>query len=323
DPDDEAWLDYFSAGELEEIKAFRRPELPELPKELEDYIFSYRGKKDLKSLLCRRREVDFDPIEEPVLYLARKAIVEATDLFVFNHFPFDNRSESDLIHRVWNFIEKSFDGSRLKVESGEKGSLASAQRKNARRGSLCDPSGQLQRRKVGTKVDLRFSSGTREYGCAEAGLFTDMTSTKPIVEGTINLPRILKDMFLGLVTEVPALIRDIKVGGFLISAIDNSSGLNLTAFILDSPAGKVCRVTKVGPYDFPTSPTEFAKKFIPLLALIWQMRTLMATVVELVEGDDTIKMPSTSKSASPCPIPRCMESPKILPRKRNHGGDEL
>ncbi|KAI9489537.1 hypothetical protein BDB00DRAFT_770415, partial [Zychaea mexicana] len=157
------------------------------------------------------REVDFDPFEAPELYWAHKAIVEASDLFVYNYLPFQDHSESDLIHRIWEFVEKCFDGSSLKVQSGEKGSTASGERRNATRGSSISSTGQLAHKCMGTRVDMRFSSNGREYGCTEAGLSNDINSTKTIQEGRMKLPHTMKDMFVHLVAEAPSAIRNIKV----------------------------------------------------------------------------------------------------------------
>ncbi|CDH50656.1 predicted protein [Lichtheimia corymbifera JMRC:FSU:9682] len=60
--------------------------------------------------------------------------------------------------------------------------------------------GELKRKAVGTKVDIRFSYLQYEYGCVEAGLEDDQTGTKTINEGCLKLPRALKDI---LVQSVP------------------------------------------------------------------------------------------------------------------------
>ncbi|KAI9489539.1 hypothetical protein BDB00DRAFT_791043 [Zychaea mexicana] len=95
DPTDAVWKDIFLPEDLNAIINFKKPMLPKLPADFEEYLLSYNGKKDVKSLVARRREVDFDPFEAPELYWAHKAIVEASDLFVYNYLPFQDHSESD------------------------------------------------------------------------------------------------------------------------------------------------------------------------------------------------------------------------------------
>ena len=155
----------------------------------------------------------------------------------------------------------------------------------------------------------------------------------------------MKDIFNKLVLESPAAVRDIKVGGFLISGkripLREMSivylcyykqwiiysitiiiiGLQLTALILDSPMGKICRITRVGPIRFSYFSIIFfqkKKRKIPLLALIWQMKTLMNTVVNFVEKEDTITMTSTTSNPIEEPealIEPCMSSAKISLQK--------
>lgn len=72
---------------------------------------------------------------------------------------------------------------------GEKTMTATAQREG----------GELKRKAVGTKVDIRFSYLQYEYGCVEAGLEDDQTGTKTINEGCLKLPRALKDILVHIV----------------------------------------------------------------------------------------------------------------------------
>ncbi|KAG2219351.1 hypothetical protein INT45_011259 [Circinella minor] len=148
-----------------------------------------------------------------------------------------NRFETDLIHRVWEFLEKCFDGFSVKVYRPVK-RRATGRIKD---GTLRMQTGKLQEKCLTQKSILHFRSSGLEYGCVEAGLSSDLNDTKAINEGRFKLPRTMKDIFNKLVLESPSAIGEIKVGGFLMT------GLQLTAYILDSPAGKVCRITKAGP----------------------------------------------------------------------------
>ena len=44
DPSDQVWDDYFNEEELQEIRSFRAPEIPELPTELQEFLNSFKGK---------------------------------------------------------------------------------------------------------------------------------------------------------------------------------------------------------------------------------------------------------------------------------------
>lgn len=92
--------------------------------------------------------------------------------------------------------------------------FSTAQRRNQER---VGGSGEVKRKVVGTKVDLRFSHLRHEYGCVEAGLEDDQTGSKALHEGRLKLPRTLKDIFVQLAKAAPSSISRIKVCGFLIS----------------------------------------------------------------------------------------------------------
>lgn len=91
---------------------------------------------------------------------------------------------------------------------------STAQRRNQER---VGGNGEVKRKAIGTKVDIRFSYLQHEYGCVEAGLEDDQTSSKTLKEGRLKLPRTLKDIFVQLAKAAPSSIKDIKVCGFLIS----------------------------------------------------------------------------------------------------------
>ncbi|KAF7730005.1 hypothetical protein EC973_003418, partial [Apophysomyces ossiformis] len=204
DPNDSHWLDYFTKEELDEIKTFKIPTMDDIPSDLHEYLYSYRGKRDLDALFKHRSLKFFHPIEESDLHWAHKAIVEATDLYHYGYMPISTQSEADLLRRVWSFTEKCYDESCIDVRSGEKSSLASSQQKNA--GRTIDGIQPMSRKYCGHKMDMLFSYLRYEYGCTEAGVSSDINSSKALREGSIKLARVLKDMFLELVeTALPEL----------------------------------------------------------------------------------------------------------------------
>ncbi|CDH50662.1 hypothetical protein RO3G_07569 [Lichtheimia corymbifera JMRC:FSU:9682] len=309
DPMDPAWITekYFTMDEMEIIRTHQVPELPELPAELSKYLLSFVGKHDMDTLLAHRQSTHFHPIKQASLYWAQKSIIDAMDLLVYDSLPNCMSSESDLLHDAWGFIKKCFETSKIKVTTGEKTMTATAQRRNNNRIS---EGGELKRKAVGTKVDIRFSYLQYEYGCVEAGLEDDQTGTKTINEGRLKLPRALKDILVQLSKSAPSSISKIKVCGFLIS------GFQITAYIMDCPNGGACRITKVGPHEFPRALEQFSAKMIPLLFLTWQIRQIMESTAHVVLNDSTMLMP-TINSLPTNPIPPCMPSPKPSARKRS------
>ncbi|KAG2217599.1 hypothetical protein INT45_001761, partial [Circinella minor] len=170
----------------------------------------------------------------------------------------------------------------------------------------------LPTRKVnstGTKVDLVMKHGDVEYGCMDAGCSDDPFNTKAINEGRLKLPRTLKDILTYLTEEAPSKINDIKVPGLIIS------GNNLTLYIEDCPAGSVTRIKGIGPYKFLASIDDFSKKFIPLLALVWQTKAIMKSTLATIKDDYEIVLPSI-EGPGPSPLPPCMPSPKIGSKRK-------
>lgn len=85
---------------------------------------------------------------------------------------------------------------------------------------------------------------------------------------------------------------------------------------MDCPNGGACRITKVGPHEFPRALEQFSSKMIPLLFLTWQIRQIMESTAHVVLNDSTMLMP-TINSLPFNPIPPCMPSPKSSARKRS------
>ncbi|KAI9279002.1 hypothetical protein BDA99DRAFT_531732 [Phascolomyces articulosus] len=69
-------------------------------------------------------------------------------------------------------------------------------------------------------------------------------------------------------------------------------GIDLTLSIEDCPAGSVTRIKSIGPYETPGSVEDFSKKFIPLLALVWQTKAIMNHTLETIIIGDEILLPS-------------------------------
>lgn len=78
----------------------------------------------------------------------------------------------------------------------------------------------MPKKVIGHKADMTFSYLMYEYGCTEAGRCSGFANTKGLREGSIKLPKLLKDMFVKIVTSNPSLLREIQTIGFLINGKD-------------------------------------------------------------------------------------------------------
>ncbi|KAI7873272.1 hypothetical protein K492DRAFT_139073, partial [Lichtheimia hyalospora FSU 10163] len=195
-PYDAHWLDFFSAEELKELKTYKATSLAPLPLDVHDYLYSFVGKQNLELLYMHTNSKIFHPIKNPDLHWIQKTMVEALDLFFYKLLPLTDQSDSDLLRRVWHFLEKCFDPVGVQVRCGEKASTSSSRRMNTAR--LISGVDKISRKAYGHKVDMLFSYLQQKYGCAEAGLNDEVTGTKAVVEGGVKLPCLSKDMFYQL-----------------------------------------------------------------------------------------------------------------------------
>ena len=101
--------------------------------------------------------------------------------------------------------------------SGEKASKATSEGQNKDRS--IGISAALSRKKVGTKVDLLFSTPLFELGAVGAGVVSDRSNTKSIVELGLKCPKTLKDMLAELERTNPANLRKYTPCGFVMSGL--------------------------------------------------------------------------------------------------------
>lgn len=96
------------------------------------------------------------------------------------------------------------------VFSGEKCSQSSADAMNANRSSV------LCRQKSGRKMDYLFLDKKNELGCGECGLDNGVNTTKELSDANFKMPKVMRDMLVKLVSQSPALKRDLVISGFYI-----------------------------------------------------------------------------------------------------------
>ncbi|CDH52463.1 chitin deacetylase [Lichtheimia corymbifera JMRC:FSU:9682] len=297
DPSLPIWNQYFTDEELNEISSYNTMAVSQLPTEIRDYLSSFKSKHTLEDLTTQHNTFGpFDRIRQSDLYWVHKAVSDALDLYHCKYFQDLDRTEEDIVRRVWELIERCFDYTNIKYTGGEMTSQASAQRMNGGR----DPSAihYMKRKRMGTKTDGLFKSkvGFLELGTCEAGKCSDTISTKSIQEGSLKCPKTLKDMLIGIVQESPKNIRNVQTLGFIVS------GVYIKLIAASFPQGYVCRILDLsGWLQYPTCERDMVKKLTPIIQLVWHAKTTMTQVVDMVQMDeDTVDL---SKKRSTIPIP--------------------
>lgn len=109
DVSDKSWLKYFTPEEIQEIKNHQKKVLIDLPSTMEDYIKKLRECQDftvLNSILTQE-------LSDPGCEWIRSSLLQFVHLFKCNYLPLSSQTESDILRRVWFFVDTAFDYSKI------------------------------------------------------------------------------------------------------------------------------------------------------------------------------------------------------------------
>ncbi|KAI9257282.1 hypothetical protein BDA99DRAFT_441498, partial [Phascolomyces articulosus] len=264
DPKDPMWNNYFTKMNL--MRSVRKTDSksPHCQKNLKisrNLSLVWYIDNDLYQHACKKH---YHPKNDSDLSWMQHSTVDAL-LLLFHDYLKEKRSETDLIRRVWTFIDRCFDPCpNIVVNSGELTSKTTSKGRN--KDGAIDGANALSRTKMGTKVDPLFSTQMFEIGAMEAGAVSDRSSTKTHTK----CPKTLKDMLVEMERANPFNIQQYKVCGFILSG-----SLFLQFVVLDCPKGHVCRVTRLPDWlPYPTSAGLFAARFFPYYTLLGVQRSI-------------------------------------------------
>ncbi|CDH59851.1 hypothetical protein RO3G_13306 [Lichtheimia corymbifera JMRC:FSU:9682] len=311
DPTDKIWATYFTNEEIKEIRTMNLPAVNTLPSDVQNYVKSYEGMHDLEQLYERSTRHHFHPLKQRDLHWVHGCVTRGLDLYFYEYFR-EDRSEADLMKRVWSLVDYCYDGSVISVTTGERSSKASSHRMNqARCLAAVLP---MDRKKVGSKVDSLFYHDLQEYGMAEAGCITNSQNSKTLLEAGIKCPKALKDMLCELVSHAPSKIRAIRTHALVFS------GLEMNHLIMDSPQGYVCRVSRLSRWlQYPTCPERFIYQLSPILQVVYNAKISMEQVQQEVGKETGPGFITYGDEDSPI-IPPCF-NPVIVNKKRKTSAD--
>ncbi|KAG2221345.1 hypothetical protein INT45_014029 [Circinella minor] len=207
DPHDSSWRKYFSDIELEEIGNKNLEPLPTLPTRIINHLKSFKlfdSEKNPTGMTVDQimdykidesgldLEVDYD-----IIWINR-SVANATQLYRWKYFPLNNHTESDLLRRVWSFVELCLDNVYIQTRGGEKMSMVSSSRKNETH--LPPGAAPMKRKAIGRRGDLIFVKGGIEVGCGELGrVDSSAKGTKEI----LKTPKMMKDQLAFLISKRP------------------------------------------------------------------------------------------------------------------------
>ncbi|KAI8978411.1 hypothetical protein BDB01DRAFT_270306 [Pilobolus umbonatus] len=215
--DDPIWKRYFTVAELNEIRSFELKGLPDIPKEVEEYMNKYnrewKSGKELYEFADKQRH---DPITQFNFKWVRESIMRASELFFYEDtLILNDYSESDLLHEVWPFVYRVFKDREIRAALGEKSSVAVALGRNGDR-SL-EAVDRRSRKAMGARVDILFRICNTELGSCEVGNNrVTVVDDKYLDDGLIKLPKTLRDMLVVLVQKNPDKVNTLSTIGFLM-----------------------------------------------------------------------------------------------------------
>lgn len=217
DPDDPTWKKYFTDTELNEIRHYSPPKLPNIPDDLQEYLNTYdQNWNSGKELYIFADDQKHDPVTEFDKKWIRESMVRMSELFLYSdRLQLSNASEDDLLHDVWPFVYRAFKDRDAKALLGERASGAVALAKNEERG--LEARNKRSRKAIGDKLDILFKICFNEHGVCEVGKDNvTIVDDKYLDDGLTKLPKILRDMLSLLVQTNPYKINNLTTVGFLV-----------------------------------------------------------------------------------------------------------
>lgn len=146
-----------------------------------------------------------------------------------------------LIHVLISAPSRSVLGKLLSflfaADSNKYGSGEKCSRSSADAGNRCRSLSDAGRQHSGRKMDYLFTTKQIEYeiGCGECALVGGVNTTKEFQDAGFKMPKVMRDVMYKIVSDSPGLVHKLHIPGYFIA------DKVLTLWILDAPAGYVCR----------------------------------------------------------------------------------
>ncbi|KAI7859393.1 hypothetical protein BDC45DRAFT_475199 [Circinella umbellata] len=257
---DPNWDNIFTDAERKEIEDAGCALLRPIDESLAQQLHDLKKMKTAKDVYTFARNIDHDPEDQPLLAWLSWSLQTTSLLYLKkNKFNIQEYLESDKMYYLWVFLNKIFDGSEDIVALGkEKPSTANAAATNRKRKlSAVEPTENL---KMGRRTDTTYIGGDGvELGCLEIGKTNNQT--KELMDGSIKMPVVMRDMLMKLVEETPSLVNKLHILGYMIM------GNKVSLLDMDIPDGYVTRIRRTKPATYPHGSKNFAVRIAPLLQL--------------------------------------------------------
>lgn len=192
-------------------------------------------------------------------------------------------------------------------------SISSADRNNSNKtiGSVAP----IERKQIGYKYDFLISDTaseheeSQEYGAGKVSIkYQKKKGTKMLREGSVELPKLLKDMLDRLILKKKDFS---KLRSFEVV----HSGLTMQFITADRPSRYITRITRGKELTIATNVDKFGSEVLPAVVLIWQLKQQILNIRSIVissknngeqknsqwlktclENNDNFIIPTTSNS---------------------------
>ncbi|KAI9466423.1 hypothetical protein BDB00DRAFT_880662 [Zychaea mexicana] len=176
---DKHWGDVFSKEELDEMRSFGDPILPEIPQELAPKISEPRKMTSAVDAYNLARKLDYNIVTEPLLAWLALSVMDTAKYFIDSTSePTSSLLKSDKLYYLWAL------STRFSTALNEANAAA---RNTKRKLSAIEP---IANKKMGSRTDTIYKISNIELGCLEIGGQVD--ETKDFKDSMIKMPSVLK-----------------------------------------------------------------------------------------------------------------------------------
>ncbi|KAI9258017.1 hypothetical protein BDA99DRAFT_583608 [Phascolomyces articulosus] len=284
DTDDLNWVDYFNKEELNELKNSGQPLLRRVHHELKPKFDQIENLKSALDVYNYGRLIDHHPIEQPLLAWLSQTLMQTATFFIPGaRTSTQNMLESDKLYYLWGLLNTIHRNSGIEALGKEKCSTSHSKTLNSKRKlSAVD---EIEREKIGRRLDTVYIGGGIELGGLEAGPAKD--NTKEFEDSMLKLPFVFKDMLNEIVSCRPSLIHKAHVLGYNINDAD-------------IPDGHIVRIRRTNELECPSDNDDYVLKILSLLELASYGKAIIDDTYSLC--CQTRVPPSATGNPSPLPL---------------------
>ncbi|GBB84115.1 hypothetical protein RclHR1_10750004 [Rhizophagus clarus] len=311
DVEDKLIMEHFTREELEEIDSTPIPEVPELPKEVDNFLCKFLGKTNLNEIRQTIKESMFgnDYNREKhhdvdYICLALYSLVKEIE----NGNLKDTNLENWYNCHVWNAIFDQAFGDMVAVVRNEGASISRVTRKNENAKGKSSERHKIGRR--GSWILSAVSTGNKDEFD-----WIDKYGTKYFREIGLKLPKTLKDMLVNLIERVnwnEEVRKKIQTVGIIYG------GLTMTIVYADNPEGYICRFRRCDLMEVPDTVENF-DSVLTILASILNAKSVVQETVKMVQTGRYITKSFKNVGLRKRPrdegqhqLPACMSTPKKI-----------